>query len=393
MIRLRPCPRPSSRPRTRAWTRRSPRLTGARRCRSSSGFRRDSRSARSPIRMASSGRSKRATSSTPGRSRPGSSISWNSERRARTPFCFSAAFRSAAAADWPALIEANALAVALSPSAERRLETTAQGRAFVAAARAAWDCEPLRRLDQRARRAHRLSHRCRRGGKRSRLAAWGEPRGFRPRPGRQSRLRRLAPRADRADGRPEDSRRALAAHSRAGAGGSRREPRRPRRRGVSLRHRRHAAREPVFEAVPVMTAPSQPLRVGVGGPVGSGKTALMEQLCKRLRDELDIAAITNDIYTKEDARILVEAGALPPERIIGVETGGCPAYRDPRGRLDQPRRRFRDAPALRRSRPHPHRVRAATIWRRPSRPSSPTSRSMSSTSRAERKSRARAARA
>src|SRR6516165_2524966 len=73
-----------------------------------------------------------------------------------------------------------------------------------------------------------------------------------------------------------------------------------------------------------MTAPSQPLRVGVGGPVGSGKTALMEQLCKRLKQELNIAAITNDIYTKEDARILVEAGALPPERIIGVETGGCP---------------------------------------------------------------------
>src|SRR5271167_4405562 len=73
-----------------------------------------------------------------------------------------------------------------------------------------------------------------------------------------------------------------------------------------------------------MTRQKQPLRVGVGGPVGSGKTALMEQLCKRLRDKLDIAAITNDIYTKEDARILVEAGALPPERIIGVETGGCP---------------------------------------------------------------------
>ena len=68
----------------------------------------------------------------------------------------------------------------------------------------------------------------------------------------------------------------------------------------------------------------QPLRVGVGGPVGSGKTALMEQLCKRLKHTLDIAAITNDIYTKEDARILVEAGALPPERIMGVETGGCP---------------------------------------------------------------------
>ncbi len=73
-----------------------------------------------------------------------------------------------------------------------------------------------------------------------------------------------------------------------------------------------------------MTMSQQPLRVGIGGPVGSGKTALMEQLCKRLRDRLDIAAITNDIYTKEDARILVDAGALPPERIIGVETGGCP---------------------------------------------------------------------
>jgi urease accessory protein len=73
-----------------------------------------------------------------------------------------------------------------------------------------------------------------------------------------------------------------------------------------------------------MTQAKQPLRVGVGGPVGSGKTALMEQLCKRLRDKLEVAAITNDIYTKEDARILVEAGALPAERIMGVETGGCP---------------------------------------------------------------------
>jgi urease accessory protein len=73
-----------------------------------------------------------------------------------------------------------------------------------------------------------------------------------------------------------------------------------------------------------MTTSHQPLRVGIGGPVGSGKTALMEHLCKRLRDRLNIAAITNDIYTKEDARILVEAGALEPERIMGVETGGCP---------------------------------------------------------------------
>jgi len=73
-----------------------------------------------------------------------------------------------------------------------------------------------------------------------------------------------------------------------------------------------------------MMASEQPLRVGVGGPVGSGKTALMEKLCKRLRGEIEIAAITNDIYTKEDARILAEAGALAPERIMGVETGGCP---------------------------------------------------------------------
>jgi urease accessory protein len=73
-----------------------------------------------------------------------------------------------------------------------------------------------------------------------------------------------------------------------------------------------------------MTRQKQPLRIGIGGPVGSGKTALMEQLCKRLRARFEIAAITNDIYTKEDARLLVEAGALAPERIMGVETGGCP---------------------------------------------------------------------
>jgi urease accessory protein len=66
------------------------------------------------------------------------------------------------------------------------------------------------------------------------------------------------------------------------------------------------------------------LRVGIGGPVGSGKTALMEALCKRLRGEWEIAAVTNDIYTKEDAEFLVRSTALPAERIVGVETGGCP---------------------------------------------------------------------
>ncbi len=67
-----------------------------------------------------------------------------------------------------------------------------------------------------------------------------------------------------------------------------------------------------------------PLRVGIGGPVGSGKTALMDALCRHFRDSWNIAAITNDIYTKEDAEFLVRAGSLPLERILGIETGGCP---------------------------------------------------------------------
>ena len=67
-----------------------------------------------------------------------------------------------------------------------------------------------------------------------------------------------------------------------------------------------------------------PLRVGIGGPVGSGKTTLLEMLCKSMRQRYDLVAITNDIYTKEDQRLLTVAGALPPERILGVETGGCP---------------------------------------------------------------------
>jgi urease accessory protein len=72
------------------------------------------------------------------------------------------------------------------------------------------------------------------------------------------------------------------------------------------------------------TAAAEVLRVGVGGPVGSGKTALVDALCKRLRDRLDIAVVTNDIYTREDAEFLIRSEALPAERIRGVETGGCP---------------------------------------------------------------------
>jgi urease accessory protein len=72
------------------------------------------------------------------------------------------------------------------------------------------------------------------------------------------------------------------------------------------------------------TKRNPPLRVGIGGPVGSGKTTLVEMLCKELRDRYDLVVITNDIYTKEDQRLLIVAGALAAERIMGVETGGCP---------------------------------------------------------------------
>jgi urease accessory protein len=76
--------------------------------------------------------------------------------------------------------------------------------------------------------------------------------------------------------------------------------------------------------IPNRTKSLPPLRVGIGGPVGSGKTTLLEMLCKAMREQYDLVAITNDIYTKEDQRLLTESGALPAERIMGVETGGCP---------------------------------------------------------------------
>ena len=74
----------------------------------------------------------------------------------------------------------------------------------------------------------------------------------------------------------------------------------------------------------MMKSPNGPLRIGIGGPVGTGKTVLKDALCKRLSPQHDIAAITNDIYTKEDAEFLTRAGSLPPDRILGIETGGCP---------------------------------------------------------------------
>src|SRR4051794_17681736 len=91
----------------------------------------------------------------------------------------------------------------------------------------------------------------------------------------------------------------------------------------------HAGWVPAFagtttERGPHMSKSHGPLPIGVGGPVGSGKTALMDLLCKAMRERYDIAAITNDIYTKWDAEFLVRSGSLTPDRIAGVETGGCP---------------------------------------------------------------------
>jgi urease accessory protein len=93
----------------------------------------------------------------------------------------------------------------------------------------------------------------------------------------------------------------------------------------------------------------RPLKIGIGGPVGSGKTALAEALCLRLRDHADMAVITNDIYTREDAEFLVRRGALPAERVVGVETGGCPhtAIReDASVNLEAVRRLVREFPGL-----------------------------------------------
>ena len=89
------------------------------------------------------------------------------------------------------------------------------------------------------------------------------------------------------------------------------------------------AASPASHATPLHAIPKRskrlpPLRVGIGGPVGSGKTTLLEMLCKAMREDYELVVVTNDIYTKEDQRLLTVAGALEPERIMGVETGGCP---------------------------------------------------------------------
>ena len=83
---------------------------------------------------------------------------------------------------------------------------------------------------------------------------------------------------------------------------------------------------------------TDPLRIGVGGPVGAGKTTLVEHLCRKLSREFEMAVVTNDIYTREDAQILWRSQALPESRIVGVETGGMPPYGNTRGCIDEPGR-------------------------------------------------------
>ena len=105
---------------------------------------------------------------------------------------------------------------------------------------------------------------------------------------------------------------------------------------------------------------SQPLRIGIGGPVGSGKTALTLALCLALRERYNLAVVTNDIYTQEDAQFLVRNNALAPERIIGVETGGCPhtAIREDASinleAVEQLNQRFPDHRRIRRRQPVSH---------------------------------------
>src|SRR5690606_10976562 len=106
--------------------------------------------------------------------------------------------------------------------------------------------------------------------------------------------------------------------------GRNRHARGPRRDGVAIRSRVDASRHSAYDSFSLLRSPHVPLRVGVAGPVGSGKATPTQMLYKHLRSSYDICVIANDIYTKEDAEILMRAQALPLDRIMAVETGGCP---------------------------------------------------------------------
>ena len=297
-----------------------------------------------------------------------------------------------AAGDTEALASLAELAAAFQPSKERHLETDRPGDRLPGDRhRRLADRPPDGRSPRPFRRevAYPIAVGDRRGG--PRRAARRDPAGHAQRLRRQSRLRRRARHAARPDRRPAHHRRPR----------SRSSPRsRWRREAATLddlggaahagRHRIDEPRDPVHEAVPLMSTPNGPLRVGIGGPVGSGKTALMDALCKTLRDRYAIAAITNDIYTREDAEFLTRSGALAPSASSGWRPAAArtpPSARTPRSTSPP----SPTSGALPRPRPGADRIRAATTSPPPSRPSSPTSPSTSSTSPPATRSRARAA--
>ena len=239
------------------------------------------------------------------------------------------AHRAVTAGDDAGWRELRALAQAWTPTAELALETRAQGEAFAAASLASWP-DPGGRLPALLADGPGLTYPL--GGRppsppatpcRSALLLPAYLQAFAA--NLVSAAVRLVPLGP--DRRPARHGRPGAHRARGRGPGPRLPARRARHRHPHRRPLLHAPRDPVHEAVPLMTPSALPtarLRVGIGGPVGSGKTMLCEVLCKAMRDRWDMAVITNDIYTKEDQRLLTVAGALPPERIMGVETGGCP---------------------------------------------------------------------
>ena len=192
------------------------------------------------------------------------------------------------------------------------------------------------------RRGYRLSRRFRNRCGRSWHSAWLGAARIRRRRHRQSHLGCNPPLRHRPDRRTAPDRGPVTGHRARLRPGTDRHARRPGRRRIPRRRRLACPRNPVHEDFPLMTTIAMPgkaadkhavsshgpLRVGIGGPVGSGKTTLTAALCKAFRDRYDICAITNDIYTKEDARILTAAGALPERALVH----GTSAHSTPRGR-------------------------------------------------------------
>ena len=270
---------------------------------------------------------------------------------------FAHAYRATARRDHEALRAVAALAIALAPSKERHLETTAQGQAFLDMTRAAWPCARSIGSQCSARAASRFLSRLRLHAPGTAipleaamhayvhaLAANLISSGVRLIPLGQSDGQRVLAALEPVVATTV-ARALVTALDDVGE------------RGHARRSCQHASRDAAHPAVSIMSNPNGPLRVGVGGPVGSGKTALMDALCKAMRDRYEIAAITNDIYTKWDAEYLVRSGALPAGANRGRGDRRLSAYRHPRGCFHQSRRRRPDAEKVSVARSHPDRIR------------------------------------